>query len=99
MSGGTAPAAAIVIWIASAQRTCHHTTMLPDQAARPHVPFSARLLSAPAAAPCTSAEGDASIAMSGGTAPAAAIVILFAAVQPTNHPPARCPSIFTTANA
>ena len=50
MSGGTAPAAAIVIWFAAAQRTRHHTTMLSDQDARAHVPFKARLLSAPAAA-------------------------------------------------
>jgi hypothetical protein len=86
MSGGTAPAAAIVILFAATLRTRHHTTMLPDKDARAHVPFTDRFLSAPAAASCTSTEGDASRAMSGGTAPAAAIVISFASAHtPSRH--------------
>ena len=54
------------------------TNVRPDRRAR--VPFTARFMRALAAARCTSTDGDASSAMSGGTAPAAAIVILFASV-------------------
>ena len=82
MSGGTAPAAAIAIWFASAQtvQPWQHACLLA------HIPFPARLHSAHAASFCTTTDGEASSATSGGTAPAAAIAILFAPAQSTLEP-------------
>ena len=49
------------------------------------VPFIARFLNARAADSCTAIDGDARSAMSGGTAPALAIVIWFAAAERTSN--------------